>query len=364
MSREAFWSLAAVGCLALGGCGSKSDVKYKIAVIPKGLTHQHWVSVHRGAERAAADLKAQGTPVEIVWDGPTKESDSQEQIKIIDQLPNRGIHGMALAPQDKKSMVDPVKRTVDLKIPVVIIDSGLDDEETKKNPDLFIKYVATDNYNGGKIAAEKLLAILEKDGKKNLKVALFRYQPGSESTEQRERGFMDGIEAAQKKGTNVTVVSHEKYAGATVDTAQKEAGPWVKQLQTAGVHGIFAVNESATHGLLNALRSQRMVGAEAEKSGEAIQLVGFDSSDTLIRAIKEGDIQGLVVQDPYRMGYLAVWILVRHLEGDDVSVGGKDLGTGEYFLTKENVDSDEMKGLYLESAQATRAMEKPEFKKK
>ncbi len=364
MFRGAFWGMAAVACLSLSGCGSKTDVKYKIAVIPKGLTHQHWLSVRRGAERAAADLKAQGIPVEIIWEGPRKESDSQEQIKIIDQLPNRGIHGMALAPQDKKSMVDPVKRTVDQKIPVVIIDSGLDEEEAKRNPDLFIKYVATDNYNGGKMAAEKLLDILAKDGKQDVKVALFRYQPGSESTEQREQGFLDGVDAAKKKGLKVTVVSDEKYAGATVDSAQKEASPWVKQLQKAGVHGIFAVNESATHGLLNALRSEKMVGAEAAKKGEAVRLVGFDSSETLIQAVKEGDVQGLVVQDPYRMGYLAVWTLVRHLEGDDVSAGGKYLGTGEHFLTKENIDSEEMLGRYREEAQSKRTIEKPEFKKK
>ncbi len=261
-------------------------------------------------------------------------------------------------------MDDPVKRNVDQNIPVVISDSGLDDEETAKNPDLFVKYVATDNYHGGKIAGEKLLEILTKEGKKDLKVALFRYQPGSESTEQREQGFLDAVAAAEKKGVNVKVVSQEKYAGATVDTAQKEAGPWVKQLQEAGVQGVFAVNESATHGLLNALRGERMVGPEAEKKGEAMRVVGFDSSETLITAVKEGSVQGLVVQDPYLMGYLAVWTLARHLEGDDVSAGGKYLGTGEHFLTKDNVDSEVMRGFYLETAQAQRTMEKPVFKKK
>jgi ribose transport system substrate-binding protein len=364
MSRETLWALAAVACAAAGGCGPKNDVKYKIAVIPKGLTHQHWQSVHRGADRAASDVKALGIPVEIVWDGPTKESDALQQIEIIDRLPNRGVHGMVLAPQDKKSMVDPVKRIGDQKIPVVIIDSGLDEQETEKNPDLFIKYVATDNYNGGKMAGEKLLEILARDGKRGMKVALLRYQPGSESTEQREQGFLDAVKAAQKRGVDVMVVSDEKYAGATVETAEKVAGPWVEQLHKAGVAGVFAVNESATHGLLNALRAAKLVGADAEKDGTAIRVIGFDSSQTLIRAVHEGDIQGLVVQDPYQMGYLAVWTLVRHLEGDDVSAGAKYLGTGEYFLTKANVDSEEMQGRYLEEVQARRTIEAPKFKKK
>ena len=361
MSRATFCTLAALACLSLSGCGAKKDdVKYKIAVIPKGLTHQHWQSVHRGAERAAADLKEQGIGVEIIWGGPRKESDSQEQIAIIDRLPNRGVHGMVLAPQDKKSMVDPVKRTVKEKIPVVIIDSGLDEE----GKDLFIKYVATDNRRGGRMAAEKLLAILAKEGKKEMKVALFRYQAGSESTEEREKGFLEGIEAAKKNGVDVTVVSDEKYAGATVETAQSVAGPWVEQLEQGGVHGVFAVNESATHGLLNAMRTAEVVGKVGEKKGKVIRLVGFDSSETLIQAVKEGDVEGLVVQDPYRMGYLAVWTLVRHLEGDDVAGNDKYLGTGEHFLTKDNVDSEEMKGRYLEASQAKRSIERPEFKKK
>ena len=107
-----------------------------------------------------------------------------------------------------------------------------------------------------------------------------------------------------------------------------------------------------------------MVGKDGERKGKVIRLVGFDSSETLIQAVREGDVQGLVVQDPYRMGYLAVWTLVRHLEGDDVSVGGKYLSTGEYYLTRDNLDSEEMRGRYLEEAQAKRIIERPEFKKK
>src|SRR5205823_169886 len=101
--------------------------RYRIAVIPKGLTHEHWQSVERGAKRAAADLSVKGKPVEVLWDGPSKESDAREQIGLIDQKVRMGLHGLVLAPQHSKQMVGPVKRAVENKVAVVILDSGLDD---------------------------------------------------------------------------------------------------------------------------------------------------------------------------------------------------------------------------------------------
>src|SRR5262245_31098324 len=123
-------ALALAGLL-LAGCsgnknGDKGGDKYRIAVIPKGLTHEHWQSVHRGAERAAADLGEQGIAVEVLWDGPRKESDASEQIALIDQKIGMGIHGLVLAPQDSKQMVTPVERAVEEGVPVVILDSNLD----------------------------------------------------------------------------------------------------------------------------------------------------------------------------------------------------------------------------------------------
>ncbi len=239
---------------------------------------------------------------------------------------SRGINGLILAPQDSKNSVPVVQETVDLKIPVVIIDSGLD------KPELMVKYVATNNFHGGELAAQHLLAVLAKEGKSAPKLAMLRYAVGSESTDQREKGFLAHVNAEiakQKKAGKpaIEIVSDNVYSGATVDTAQAAAGPWLIRIKD-NVDGIFAVNESATSGLLNAMRSQGL--------NKKIHLMGFDSAEALLDAVEQGDVDGLVIQDPYRMGYLGVWTLVRHLEGDDVSAGGKDLSTGEYLVTKDN----------------------------
>lgn len=349
-------ALAVAACVALGGCGSKKQSKYKIAVIPKGLTHEHWQSVHRGAQRAAEDLQKQGIAVEILWDGPTKESDANDQIRLVDQKLAQGINGLVLAPQHSKQMAPPVERAKADDVPVVIIDSNLATKALEKDPDLILKYVATDNYNGGRLAAQHLLAVLDKDGRKAPNLILLRYAPGSESTEQREQGFLDYIAGQNKKGAGINLLSTDKYAGATVDDAQKVAEPLLSSLQDKRIDGIFAVNESSATGLLNAMRAQGL--------NRKIHVMGFDASKPLLRALRDGDVDGLVVQDPYRMGYLSVWTLVQHLEGYDVSPGGKTLSTGEYVVTRENMDDAETRNKFDPEFQKKRTIKVENYKKR
>src|SRR5581483_12022323 len=131
-----------------------------IVVIPKGLSHEHWQSVHRGADRCAADLLAQeGLRVRVIFDGPLRERDAIEQIRIVDRRVATGASGIVLAPQHSKTMTACVKRAADAGVPVVIIDSGLAEKGH------YVKYVATDNYHGGCLAAEHLIAELRKQGK-------------------------------------------------------------------------------------------------------------------------------------------------------------------------------------------------------
>jgi ribose transport system substrate-binding protein len=350
MVRHGFFALIAFASLLLTNCSPKPKAKYTIAVIPKGLTHEFWQSIERGARRAAADLGELGTTVQILWEGPRTESEAREQIGIVQQMKSRrGMSGIVLAPQDSKAMVPVVKECFDSKIPVVIIDSGLEDES------LFVKYVATDNYNGGKMAAKRLLEVLAKDGKAAPKLVLFRYAPGSESTEQREKGFIDEVNAAKEKQKQegkptVEIISDNVYSGATVDTAQAASGPLLGKVKDQA-DGIFAVNESAATGMLNAMRSQGL--------NKKIKLVAFDSSEPLLQAVEDGDVEGLIVQDPYRMGYLGVWVLVKHLEGVDVSKGGKNLSTGEFLLTKENLKETEARQRFDRALQGKRTIEAP-----
>jgi ribose transport system substrate-binding protein len=353
-------TLAGLAAFALAGCGPKVSYKYRVAVIPKGLTHEFWQSIHRGADRAAEDLKAQGLAVEVLWDGPRKESDAKEQIGLVQEKVGQGIHGLVLAPQDSRQMVPVVEEAVERGIPVVIIDSGLDPEALRRKPDLIVKYIATDNYNGGRLGARRLLETLAKEGKPAPKLVLLRYQVGSESTEQREKGFLDYVRAQVKKRKDAgkpapELLSSNKYAESTVESAEAVAGPLLTGVGKEA-DGIFTVNESSTVGMLNALRS-------LDRNGK-VRLVGFDSSEPLIQGVEEGDVDALVVQDPYRMGYLGVWTMVQHLEGYDVRAGKLTQSTGEYLLTKANLQDRATRERFDPDFQARRKIELPEYRKK
>ncbi len=166
------------------------------------------------------------------------------------------------------------------------------------------------------------------------------------------QGFLDYIEEQNK---SITLLSTDQYAGATVNEAEKNASPLLLRYKDQ-FDGLFAVNESSSVGTLNALRSQGLNGK--------VRFVTFDASEPILQAIREGDINGTVVQYPDRMGYLAVWMLVKHLEGYDVSAGGKDLGTGEYVVTKDNLDAEAHASCSISALQAKRTLKTPDVKKK
>ena len=232
-----------------------------------------------------------------------------------------------------------VKRAADAGVPVVVIDSDLAER------DHYVKYVATDNYHGGELAGEHLIATLKKQDKDKPKVILFRYAVGSEATEQRERGFEDAV---KRVCPDAVWLSTDKYAGATRDSAMKEAGPMVLQFKDQ-MDAIFAPNESSATGTVDVLRSQGL--------NKKVLVMGFDASKQLLQGIREGDIIGSILQDPYRMGYVSTWMCVRHLLGGNVNASRKEmsLSTGEYLVTKENVDSEFVLGLYDPAAQAKRS---------
>jgi ribose transport system substrate-binding protein len=337
MPRAAYYLLVAAIPLVFG-CGGPQP-QFTIVVIPKGLTHEHWQSVRRGAERCAADLEAEeGIRVRIIFDGPLRERDAMEQIRIVDRRVATGASGVVLAPQHSRTMTACVKRASDAGVPVVVIDSGLAEKGH------YIKYVATDNYNGGCLAAHHLIGELRKLGKTKPKLILFRYAVGSQATEDREQGFIDTVNDICP---GAVWLSTDQYAGATRDSAMRAAGPLVLRFKDEA-DGIFAPNESSATGMSEVLKSQGY--------NKKILVMGFDASKPLLDAIRTGDITGSILQDPYRMGYLSTWYCIQYLRGRDVSSGGRFMSesTGELLVTRDNLDDVSTLELYDPATQAKR----------
>jgi len=286
---------------------------WTIAVIPKGTTHEYWKSIHAGALKAERELNAAGVPVRIIWKGPLREDDREQQVQVVENFVGREVSGIVLAPLDSRALVAPVEEAIGAHIPVVIIDSAL----AAPGPASFI---ATDNREGGRIAGRHLGRLLGGSGS----VILLRYAAGSASTTEREEGF---LEVMKKDFPRIALLSTGQYAGATRDTARRVAENLLNRFG-AQVNGVFASNESAASGMLLALRDAGLAGGK-------VKFVGFDSGETLVAALKSGDVQALVIQDPFRMGYLGVETIVAVLRGGQVPA---TIDTGVGLATPQNMN--------------------------
>lgn len=307
MERKTFLR-GAVSAAALSFAGCNRSTKRQVAVVPKGLAHLFWQSVHAGAVKAARE-----SDVEVAWKGPATETDYNGQIQIVDAMINQRVDAICLAPIDKTVMVSVVERAAKENIPVVIFDSGIDTES-------YVSMVATDNYAAGQMAAARMGEILGGKGK----VVMVAVQPGGASTMAREQGFEDGI---------------KKFAGIQIVDKRYGMADFAKSLQVAenmltafpDAAGLFASNESSAVGSAQALKG---------RGTSKVKMVGFDWSPTLLEDLRSGLIDSLVAQDPFQMGYESVRAAVNKLAGKPVE---KNHPMPPRLITKANMDTPEVK---------------------
>jgi ribose transport system substrate-binding protein len=311
MKGKALLTLAAL----LAACETSPPPETKeeivIAVIPKGTTHSFWKAIHAGAVKASRELG-----VEVIWKGPAREDDRDAQIAEVENFVSRGVSGIVLAPTDDKALRLPVTESMRAGIPVVIIDSGLDSDE-------YVSFVATDNYQGGRLAGARMVERLQGKGK----VILLRYMEGSASTMERERGFLD----VMTENPGLEVVSSNQYAGATAETAYQASENLLARFKgeegALGVDGIYCPNESSSFGMLRALQDGGLAGK--------VVLIGFDASEQMVRALENGEFDALVLQDPVKMAYLGVKTMVSHIKGEEVPAR---IDTGVTLVTRDNMN--------------------------
>src|SRR5258705_1247205 len=213
MSRKlTFKALAILVAIVVIGCNrtptsSTGSKTLTIAVIPKGTSDEFWKSVYAGSLAAAKELAAKGINVNIIWKGPLREDDREQQIQVVEGFISQGVNGIVLAPLDSKALIRPVEEAKRAGVPTVIIDSALESDQ-------ITSFAATDNRKGGQMAAERLGELLGGKGK----VVMLRYLEGSASTADREEGFLEVMKA---KFPNIELISTDQYAGATRDSAKR-----------------------------------------------------------------------------------------------------------------------------------------------
>lgn len=301
-----FPSLLAAALLA--GCGRQDATKSIIGVVPKGANHLFWQTVHAGAVKAGREFN-----LEIEWNAPALEIDASRQISIVESMVNRRLAGIVLAPVDRKALVNVVERAMSSGVPVAIFDSEID---TQKR----ITYVASDNREGGRIAARHLGELMLGKGK----AAYIGFMPGSAATMEREEGFESEL---RQKFPEISL-AQKVYAKASQATAMSRA----ENILTShpDLTGMFADNESSSMGASLALK------ARAETR---VRLVAFDTNEQLIADLRHRHIDGLIVQDPFKMGYEATRAIALKLKGEPYP---SKVDSGVTLVTRADLERPEI----------------------
>jgi ribose transport system substrate-binding protein len=283
-----------------------------IPVIVKDTTSFYWQTVIAGARKAGQDLG-----IKIVELGAQSDSDTGGQISILEIAVASNPTALVLAPAQFAALRRPIDEAAK-KVKIIGIDSDADSAA-------FTSMVATDNAQAGRIAADiradrikRTYADAEGD------VALITSSPGIVALDQRSKGFKEQIAAKYGAMELVAEKVAENHAAAREIMAELISAH-------SELRGVFASNPTMAHGAAEAMSESK-----TNKTGDTINLVGFDWDDQLVKFLQDGTIAALVVQDPFRMGYDGVKTALAASKGDQVA---PHVDTGVSLITKANMNS-------------------------
>lgn len=285
---------AAAGCNRGGATTGAANRKPRIALVLKTLNNPFFNDMQRGAQKAADALG-----VELVVQAAERETDVERQMQIVENLIQSGVNALALTPSGSKEVVPAVVKANRANIPVVIVDTRLDNAVATEAGAKAVSFVGSDNYEGGRTAAK--LVVDRTGGRAN--VAVLEGIPGHETGDSRMRGFRDAIAATP--GVKIVAsqpANWERDQGFNVFQNMLQAHP--------DIDTVFACNDMMALGAVEAIRA-------AGKTG-AIRVVGFDAVDDARKAIHDGTMLASVAQFPEEMGRLAIENAVKTLRGEPV----------------------------------------------
>lgn len=315
-SRRVLWGVVAllvagvlVSVPAVRTTPAQAAAKPYIPLISKGFQHQFWQAVKQGAEQAAKDLN-----VTITFEGPESESQVDKQIEMLQAALDKKPSAIGIAALDSKAVIPLLQRAKNLKIPVVGFDSGVDS-------DIPVTTAATDNILAAGEAADHLAKLIGDAGE----VAVIVHDQTSRTGIDRRDGFVKRI---TEKHPKIKIVDIQYGAGdhlKSTDLAKAiiQAHPNLK--------GFFGANEGSAIGVLNAV-------VELKKQGKIV-VVGYDSGQQQMEAIRKGTMAGAITQNPVGIGYKCVEAAVKALKGEKLP---KFTNTGYFWYDKTNIDSSKI----------------------
>lgn len=325
--RTALVGTIAAMALALAACGGDDDTTTEpgeaaadgdtpyVALVSKGFQHQFWQAVLEGAEQAADEFG-----VEITFEGPESESEVAQQIDMLQTAMDRNPDALGFAALDSQAAASLMSDAESRGIPVIAFDSGVDS-------DVPLTTAATDNRAAAALAAEKMVELIGGEGQ----IALVVHDQTSVTGVERRDGFIEYIE---ENAPDVEIVSVQYGGGDHLEstnlaTAIIEGNP--------DLAGIYGANEGSAIGVVNAVE-------ELGRAGDIV-VIGFDSGQAQMDAIRSGLMAGAITQNPVGIGYETVRAAVAALNGEDLP---ETIDTGFYWYDETNIDDDEIQAVLYE----------------
>ena len=307
--------LAFIMTACLCSC-TKTDSKKYIAVIAKAVNSDFWHNVNNGVLSAATEYN-----VTVTFEGPENEEDYETQNKLIEQAVKNGADAIVLSAIDYNNSVDTVNAAVREGVKVITIDSDV-------NSDAVSLFIGTDNIAAGKEAGKAAVDGLSADSE--IIIGLVNYNANTDNGNQREKGFREYISTISNAriAASVTAESNEKSATAAAERLLR---------QNPRINVIVGFNEWMTLGVGNAVKNLGL--------SKKVRSVGFDSNLISVSMLETGEMDALIVQNPFAIGYLGV-------EKAAALISGESLPSGEIYtdvtrVTKENIfDNDIQKILF------------------
>ncbi|MBI1388231.1 MAG: substrate-binding domain-containing protein [bacterium] len=313
MKRIAITLIAAT--LLFAGCNRGPDAAKsnapRVGFVMKTLNNPFFIAMEEGANQAAKDSGA-----EVMIQAPEREIDVERQMQIIENLIQAGVDALCITPSGSKEIVPAVKKANEAGVPVLIVDTRLDQaaaDELGAKADTFI---GSDNVEGGRLAGE----YFAKRYTEETPICVLEGVPGHETHDSRLRGFMEAVKAAPQL----------KVVASQPANAEREQGFNVFQniLQThPEVKALFCTNDMMALGAIQAI-------AQANRTG-TISVIGFDAVDEARDAIRRGDMTGSIAQSPHEMGRLAVVNALKRIAGESIPA---EIPVKIELITKDNVD--------------------------
>jgi len=282
-----------------------TGAKPYIPVISKGFQHQFWQAVKLGAQNASKDLN-----VDITFEGPETEAMVDKQVEMFQTALDKKPAAICLAAVDSKAFIPLLEKAKAAGIPVVGFDSGVDS-------DIPVTTASTDNIAAAALIADKMATLIGGSGE----VAVIAHDQTSRTGIDRVKGFTDQIKA---KYPNIKIVSTDYGAGdqlKSTDIAKAIIGAH------PNLKGYFGANEGSIIGVLNAVKELNMAGK--------LVVIGYDSGQQQMDAIRSGAESGAVTQDPIGIGYKCVDAALKASKGETLP---KTIDTGFMWYDKTNID--------------------------